>query len=187
MKRTLMTIAAAASLLLASCGSNGGNNANGGNNGAATETKAAAEEFVLPVDPSAKLDKTFDHEKFTVQYPSTLEPQTTLGSDLSFATPDGSVKITGTYNTEGVAVADLASMAENMKAAAGAMGETAENPIVKGKAYVIKSKTEDKVIYHYCVMKEDKVGIMGDFEMENEAVAEYEKYVGAVLSSIKFK
>lgn len=177
--RFLFAVVAAASLTAACGGAN--NNATSNNGG------ASANEAIVAVDQSAKLDKTFEHEKFTVGYPSILKAQDMGGSDFYVSDDSGLVTMSGTYNTEGATLDQLKELAENMAAAAKAMGDTPEAPIVKGKAYVIKCASGESTKWNYCVMKEDKIGLMGSIEYPKDEAAEYEKYVGAVLQSIKFK
>lgn len=187
MKKQLLAVVAASSMMLAACGGSS-NNATTNN----SETKTATEntccnEAIVPVDASAKLDNTFEHEKFTVSYPSSLKPQEQLGSDVYIVDNSGLVVISGTYNTEGATLDQLKELAENMAAATKAAGDIPEAPIVKGKSYVIKCDAGTLTKWNYCVMKEDKIGLMGSIEYPKDEAAEYEKYVGAILQSIKFK
>jgi hypothetical protein len=191
MKKTIMTLVAATSLLFAACG--GGNN-NATSNGAATESsstsasKAATNEPVLPVDPSAKLDKTFENSKYSLQYPSSLSPKEAFGDDdCAIKDESGYVSINGTWNTDGVNLDGWADFAANMAGAVRATDMTTETPIVKGNKFVIKATDENRVEYHYGVLKEDKVGLLGTIEFPKDKAAEYEKYVGAIINSIKFK
>ena len=110
-----------------------------------------------------------------------------MGSDFYVADDSGLVVMSGTYNTSGATLDQLKELAENMAVAAKAAGEVPETPIVKGKSYVIKCAAGDQVKWNYCVMKEDKIGLMGSIEYPKDEAATYEKYVGAVLQSIKFK
>ena len=191
MKKILMAIVTATSLLLMSCG--GGNN-NASSNGAATESsntsasKSTTNEPVLPVDASAKLDKTFENSTYSLQYPSALSPKEAYGEyDCEIQDASGYVTISGTWNTDGVNLDGLAELAANMVASVRATDMTPEAPIVKGNKYVIKASDENMVEYNYCVMKEDKVGLMGSIGFPKDKAAEYEKYVGAIINSIKFK
>ena len=187
MKNKLLAVVAASSMMLAACGGSS-NNATTNNSDTKTTTETSCgNEAIVPVDPSAKLDQTFDHEKFSVGYPSSLKPQEQLGSDVYIVDNSGLVVISGTYNTDGATLAQLKELADNMVAAVKAAGENPEAPIVKGNSYVIKCDADNLTKWNYCVMKEDKIGLMGSIEYPKDEAAEYEKYVGAILQSIKFK
>jgi hypothetical protein len=183
MKKVIPTLAMAAAVTFAAC--SGNNNAN--SNSAANNSSDVKCELPVAVDASVKLDKTFDHAKFSLSYPGIITVQEMLGSDFYAADSEGLITISGTFNTEGVAVSELGSFAENMAVAIKAAGDTPETPIVKGNSYVIKCDAGNLVKWSYCVMKEDKISLMGEITYPKEKAAECEKYVGAFLSSIKFK
>ena len=189
MKNKFLFAVVAAASLTAACG--GANNNAANNNAAAgtetTTTASSANEAVVPVDPSAKLDQTFENDKFSVSYPSVLKAKEMMGSDFYVTDDSGLATISGTYNTEGPTLDQFKDLAENMAVAIKAAGDVPEAPIVKGKTYVIKCDAGTLTKWNYCVMKEDKIGLMGSIEYPKDEAADYEKYVGAVLQSIKFK
>lgn len=186
MKKVFMTLVAAATLMFAACGGSTTNNAGSDAKAGESTGKAAADEAVWPVDASVKLDQTFDDAKFSVQFPAEFAPKTVSGSDFYVCTESGDAYFQGTYNTEGVDISELASLADNY-AFMLKNDNTVEDPIVKGNRYVIKATNDATVIYSYGVMKEDKVGIMGEFKFPKADAAKYDKYVGAAINSIKFK
>ena len=187
MKKIVLSFVAAASLMFAACESEKTDTAK---QGAAVEQKApaAADDVVMPVDPSAKLDQTFDNVNFTAQYPSSLAPKDMGGSDFYVCDENGHVVISMTYNTDGATIEQLPTLAENMTYPIKSEGFTEIGaPVVKGKKYVIRATGEVSIGYFFSVMKEDKIGLMGSFQFPKEQAGEYEKYVGAFINSIKFK
>jgi len=189
-KRILMTFVAASSLMFAACGG-GNNNATPADNQTATDNKTATEsnaanDAIIPVDASATLDKTFENDKFSVQYPSALTPKTVEGSDFFIANESGEVTFNFTWNTEGPAISDLQSLLENYVYMLKSQG-TVETQAVKGNKFVIKVSDENTTKYAFGVMKEDKVGVMGEYSYPKENAADFEKYAGALINSIKFK
>lgn len=175
MKKHVLALIAAASLMFAACESSEQKSA-----------KSDSNEPIIAVDPSVTLDKTFENENFSVKFPAALN----LSDPSSFHASDesGYVSFGGDFFSDGPTLDQLKFNSEGMAGALRAIGDTPEAPILKGKSYVIKSKTERGLIkWTYCVMKADKVGIAGSLEYPEDQAAEYEKYVGAVINSIKFK
>lgn len=175
MKKLFMTFVAAAALMLAACGGSG--------NSAAPDKGP-----VIPVDPSVTLDKTFEHEKFTVQYPSSVF-EVESGADCMLTAENGYVSMSMTYNTTGPTMGQFQTLADNV--AYMKTHDANSKATLSGNFYAVKSKgtimDENAVVYSFGVIKEDYICIMGDFQIPAEHVAKYEKYVGAMVNSIKFK
>jgi len=173
MKKLFFAVVAAASLMFAACGG--------------SSTGGSSNEPLVAVDASVKLDKTFENDKFSVSYPSLLQPGDVMGSDFYFNDESGAVSFNGTFGDGGPTASQLQVTAEGMVGALRATGDTPEEPKVNSNGYVIKSMSGEKVKWSYLTLKEDGVYLMGNLEYPKEQAAEYEKYVGAMLQSIKFK
>lgn len=184
MKKVFMTLVAAATLLFAACSGSSTNNGGSAESGSKAETKAAAEP-IIPVDPAAKLDKTYEGDNFSLQFPSSLSPNAELskGESCFIADENEDVVLRGDYFDWAMQVT-MKEYAEQIHHD----GVTYEAPIVKEKqGFVLKGKSDRNTVYHYMVLKGDKGGVSGSIEFTNDKAAEYDKYVGAIVNSIKFK
>jgi len=188
MKKTFMTLVAAAALMFAACGGSTTNNGTA-ESGNAAESKAAVEEPIMPVDASATLDKTFDHANFSMKYPSSLAPE----KDWTFNTcrlisEDEKVTVTVDHNTSMFMGAE--QYAASWEFPLKAIGYAVQGaPTVKGNKYLLKAVNADdkKTLYAYGVYKNDKEAVIVQFEIPDDKAAEFDKYVGAIFNSIKFK
>ena len=192
MKRIFMTLVAAAALMFAACGGSTTNNGAAQSDNA-TEAKAdskpkAPAEPIWPVDATVTLGKTFDHEKFTLQYPASLSDFGSSGSMFDFKDDAKHVEFGGEFFEYGLGC-DLKSYAAQYDEIFKFQGyQTHEEPVITGNTgFVIRAKNDMYTCYRFVLLYDENIGVRGMLEFPNSQAAEYDKTLGAILNSIKFK
>lgn len=175
MKKIVLTFVAAASMMFAACDSE------------KSGEGAKSNEPLVAVDPSVTLEQSFEDDHFSAKYPAILETRENMFGTSINAGDDNGASFSASFQTDGPTLSQLAENAEGMAGAIHATGDSIESKIVKGNAYVIKSSSENSIKWTYCILKEDRVLVTGAYAYHKEDAAKHEKYVGAVLNSIKFK
>ena len=160
-------ILAVAAVAFAACGGNGGSSSN-----------------VEPLKEGAK----FEMDNFSIMLPTGMEESYKSGDVLNATCEDGA-KFVINHFTGGPTKSQLKQTGEGLKGMVHAWDQSAvsENPVVDGNMVTLKSKIGDNVRYDFTYLKEDRVGVTGNFEFPEAEAAKYEDKFLPILKSVVFK
>lgn len=162
-------IMALAAMAFAACGGNGGSSSSN----------------VEPLKEGVK----FEADNYTVMLPTGMEESFKYGDVLNAKTADGDVKFVINYFTGGPTKSQLKTTGDGLKSMVHAWDQSAvsENPVVDGNMVTLKSKLNGNIRMDYTYLKEDGVGVTGNFEFPESQAADWEGKFLPILKSVVFK
>lgn len=162
-------IMALAAMAFAACGGNGGSSSSN----------------VEPLKEGVK----FEADNYTVMLPTGMEESFKYGDVLNAKTADGDVKFVINYFTGGPSKSQLKTTGDGLKSMVHAWDQSAvsENPVVDGNMVTLKSKLNGNIRMDYTYLKEDGVGVTGNFEFPESQAADWEGKFLPILKSVVFK
>ncbi|MBO7561978.1 MAG: hypothetical protein J6X91_04140 [Bacteroidales bacterium] len=160
-------ILAIAAMAFAACGGNGGSSSK--------------------VEP-LKEGVNFDMENYSIMLPTGMEETYKSGDILNASCPDGA-KFVINYYTGGPTKSQLKTTGDGLKGMVHAWDQSAvsEDPVVDGNMVTLKSKLGDNVRYDFSYLKEDRIGVTGNFEFPESEAAKYDGMFLPILKSVVFK
>ncbi|MBP5390857.1 MAG: hypothetical protein J6Y40_02090 [Bacteroidales bacterium] len=160
---------ALAAMAFAACGGNGGSSSSN----------------VEPLKEGVK----FEADNYTVMLPTGMEESFKYGDVLNAKTADGDVKFVINYFTGGPSKSQLKTTGDGLKSMVHAWDQSAvsENPVVDGNMVTLKSKLNGNIRMDYTYLKEDGVGVTGNFEFPESQAADWEGKFLPILKSVVFK
>ena len=184
-----------ASTMFVACGGSSTNNAAQTDNASASNESAAPKssaagtvEVPVSVDAAAvkELDQKVDKSQFTLSYPSIFKP----ASEEAFGND-------GVYLTDGTAGFQLmaANMylptkikeeADNMKGMMTRQSFKFDEPTVTNNAYATKYIDNGRAVWKFGIANGNYL-MNGEYAYPDDQAAKYEKYLGAMLQSMKLK
>ena len=174
MKKNFLMAVAAFAMILAACGNKSAAPAEGENDKDAPETEVKGTKF--------------EGAKFTLVYPEALKETFASEETLNARNEDSSIALDATYNDMGPAVAELKTYLDNYTSMMKNMDATLEDSKIDGKTLTAKFVKENgDANLHFCVMKEDKIGVAGSLKFSKEKAEEAKGYIDSIIKSIEFK
>lgn len=160
-------ILAVAAVAFASCGGNGGSSSK-----------------VEPLKEGVK----FELDNYSIMLPTGMEETFKLGDVLNASCPDGA-KFVINYYTGGPTKSQLKMTGDGLKGMVHAWDQSAvsEDPVVDDNMVTLKSKIGNNVRMDFSYLKEDRVGVTGNFEYPESEAAKYEGMFLPILKSVVFK
>ncbi|MBE6243974.1 MAG: hypothetical protein IKH89_05745 [Bacteroidales bacterium] len=130
----------------------------------------------------------FEMDNFSIMLPTGMEESYKSGDVLNANCPDGA-KFVINHFTGGPTKSQLKTTGEGLKGMVHAWDQSAvsEEPVVDGNMVTLKSKIGDNVRYDFTYLKEDKVGVTGNFEFPADKAAQFEDKFLPILKSVVFK
>lgn len=161
-------IMALAAMAFAACGGNGGSSSK--------------------VEP-LKDGVTFECDNYTVMVPTGMEETFRYGDVLNLKTADGDVKFVINYFTGGPTKSQLKTTGDGLKGMVHALDQNckSEEPKVDGNMVTLKTITEGNVRMDFTYLKEDRIGVTGNFEFPESQAAEWEGKFLPILKTVVFK
>ena len=131
----------------------------------------------------------FEADNYTVMLPTGMEESFKYGDVLNAKTADGDVKFVINYFTGGPSKSQLKTTGDGLKSMVHAWDQSAvsENPVVDGNMVTLKSKLNGNIRMDYTYLKEDGVGVTGNFEFPESQAADWEGKFLPILKSVVFK
>lgn len=159
-------ILAIAAVAFAACGGNGGSSK------------------VEPLKEGVK----FEMDNFSIMLPTGMEESYKSGDVLNARCEDGA-KFVINHFTGGPTKSQLKVTGDGLKSMVHAWDQSAvsEDPVVDGNMVTLKSKIGDNVRMDFTYLKEDRVGVTGNFEYPSDKAAQYEDKFLPILKSVVFK
>ena len=160
---------AVAVVAFAACGGNGGSTSSN----------------VEPLKDGVK----FEADNYTVMLPTGMEETFKYGDVLNAKTPDGDVKFVINYFTGGPTKSQLKTTGDGLKGMVHALDQNckSDEPKVDGNMVTLRTITEGNVRLDFTYLKEDKVGVTGNYEFPESQAADWEGKFLPILKSVVFK
>ncbi len=161
---------AAAALMIAACGSNGGGNST---------------DNVEPIKDGV----TIENENFSITVPQGMKESWNSMGTINATADNGFVRFAISYMEGGPTKSQLKTVGENLKAMVHAMDQDAviDEPKVEKNLVTLKSTSEGKQRIDFTYLKEDKVGVTGNFQFPEDKAAEWEDKFLPILKSVVYK
>lgn len=132
---------------------------------------------------------TFECDNYTVMVPTGMEETFRYGDVLNLKTADGDVKFVINYFTGGPTKSQLKTTGDGLKGMVHALDQNckSEEPKVDGNMVTLKTITEGNVRMDFTLLKEDRVGVTGNFEFPESQAADWEGKFLPILKTVVFK
>ena len=151
----------------------------GGGNGGSTSSN---------VEP-LKDGVSFETDTYSVMVPTGMEETFRYENTLNLKTPDGDVKFVINHFTGGPTKSQLKMTGDGLKGMVHALDQNckSDEPKVDGNMVTLRTITEGNVRLDFTYLKEDKVGVTGNYEFPESQAADWEGKFLPILKSVVFK